>query len=274
MVSSFWRRVAQLEEEGIPFVLCTVVEARGSVPRGPGAHMLVLADGSAEGSVGGAGAEEGVKQAALEALAHRRGPRLCTFDLWYRKAEGLDSLCGGSVTVYIEPMHQRTHVLILGGGHVALALTRLLEVLEYAFTVVDDRPEYSAQERFPGATATHTEAPACFAGQQELSHYTHVVLLGYSHGADQEALQALLPRFQGFVGQVGSRTKAHELRRRLMEAGLSPEQVESFRCPVGVEISAETAAEVALSIAAEIVQTSRQSNPTSSPAEETSPPCD
>jgi xanthine dehydrogenase accessory factor len=270
-MSTFWRRVARLEEEGTPFVLCTVVQATGSVPRGPGAHMLVLADGSTEGSVGGAGAEEGVKHAALEALAHRQGPRLCTFDLWYRKEQGLDSLCGGSVTVYIEPMHQRTHVLILGGGHVALALTRLLEVLEYTFTVVDDRPEYSSAERFPGAAATHTEVAARFGAEQDLTPYTHVVLLGYSHGADQAALQTLLPRFRGYVGQVGSRTKAREFRQRLIAQGLPAEQVEAVRCPVGVEINAETAAEVALSIAAEIVQTTRQSPCSPSPGGETTP---
>jgi len=256
-VIGIWTRIARLVDEGRPFVLCTVVESSGSVPRHAGARMLVFPDGSIVGSVGGAGAEEMVKRVALEALAARSGPELRTLDLWYKKREGLDSLCGGRVTVYIEPMESVTHVLLCGGGHIAHALARILEVDEYRHTVVDDRPEYASSARFPAAAEVYLGKPAGFLDGRDLARYSHVVLLGYSHELDLEMLRGLLPRFTGSVGVIGSRAKALEIRTRLIDAGLAKELVDRLRCPIGVDIGAESAAEIATSIAAEIVKTRR-----------------
>jgi xanthine dehydrogenase accessory factor len=75
---------------------------------------------------------------------------------------------------------------------------------------------------------------------------------------DLEALQVLLPRYDGYVGLVGSRTKAQEMRTRLEQAGLDPALMDRVHCPIGLAIGAETAAEVATAIAAELVQRIRQ----------------
>jgi len=64
----FYRRLAELESTGEPFVLATVVRAQGSVPRHEGTKMLVFPGGRSEGTVGGGDLEHRVIQAALEAL--------------------------------------------------------------------------------------------------------------------------------------------------------------------------------------------------------------
>ena len=45
--------IAAARQAGEAIVLCTVVRTRGSVPRHAGAKMLVRADGSIAGTVGG-----------------------------------------------------------------------------------------------------------------------------------------------------------------------------------------------------------------------------
>ena len=56
-------------EQGRPCVYCSVVETRGSTPQKAGAAMLVFADGSQRGTLGGGCVEAEVKQRAMRVLA-------------------------------------------------------------------------------------------------------------------------------------------------------------------------------------------------------------
>jgi xanthine dehydrogenase accessory factor len=76
------RRAAELLDAGVSFALCTVVNARGSVPGKAGAKMIVLADGSQFGTVGGAGLEEKAKVLGRQCLVDRKGG-VFKFDLAY-----------------------------------------------------------------------------------------------------------------------------------------------------------------------------------------------
>lgn len=42
----------------------------------------------------------------------------------------------------------RMQVVVFGGGHVSLALEKVLKTLDLTLTVVDDRPEFSRQGTF------------------------------------------------------------------------------------------------------------------------------
>src|SRR5688572_15174467 len=94
------RRAAELLDAGVSFALCTVISARGSVPGKAGAKMIVLADGSQFGTVGGAGLEEKVKDAGRRAIADRQ-TTTCKFELMTGRPGALDSLCGGAVEILV-----------------------------------------------------------------------------------------------------------------------------------------------------------------------------
>src|SRR5262245_44667608 len=143
------RRAAELAEAGVPFALCTVIGARGSVPGKVGAKMIVTPDGAQFGTVGGAGLEEKTKALGVKCLGERKGGTF-RFDLAYHRPGALDSLCGGSVEILVEFMGAVPHLLICGGGHVGLEVARLADQLEYLYSVLDDRPEFASRERFPG----------------------------------------------------------------------------------------------------------------------------
>jgi len=91
---------------GRPLVWCSVVQTRGSTPQKAGACMLVFADGSQAGTLGGGCVEAEVKRRALDALhdGQAAGPRLITFclDDDYGWDDGL--ICGGRMTILADPL--------------------------------------------------------------------------------------------------------------------------------------------------------------------------
>jgi xanthine dehydrogenase accessory factor len=261
-----------LERRGVTFAVATVVEAVGSVPGKLGARMIVTADGRQLGTVGGAGLEEKVKALARAALAaraegHRSGAGsarggLHRFELARQKPGGLDSICGGSVSIFIEVMNPRPHLVLFGGGHVGLAVARLCDLLEYPYTVVDDRGDYAAPDRFPGAAETLVGHASDFFRARELSPYSHLYVLGYSHHEDEGTLAEALAHFPGRIGLIGSKLKRTDLRARLAARGIDGESFDRrVTCPIGLDIGAETPAEIAVAILGEVIRDYRNVEP-------------
>jgi xanthine dehydrogenase accessory factor len=247
------REAVALLERGEPFALATVASSRGSVPGKPGAKMIVLPDRRQIGTVGGAGLEEKVKTLALECLAARKGG-VFRFDLSYHRPGGLDSLCGGSVEIVVEPMLGRPHVLICGGGHVGLEVARLCDQLEYAYSVMDDRAEFASVERFPSARGRFVATPEGFFATAELAPYSHLLILGYSHRVDTDVLEQALRRFPGFIGVIASRAKRKEMFQRMRERGIADADLARVEAPLGVAIGGETPAEIAVSILGSVIR--------------------
>lgn len=85
---------------GEPVALATVAATRGSTPRRAGARLLLRADGSFCGTVGGGCGEAEVLEEALAALNDGR-PRLVRVDLT-NPIDGDDKICGGTMDVFVE----------------------------------------------------------------------------------------------------------------------------------------------------------------------------
>jgi len=250
-------KILELIDQGQAFAVATVAEARGSVPGKEGAKMILLPDGTQFGTVGGAGLEEKVKAFCRQALDQRKGG-LHRFDLKYYKEGALDSLCGGSVEIMIEYMPSVPHVLIAGGGHCGLEVARVMGQLGYFYSVLDDREAFAKPERFPGARRTLRATPEEFFSREDLSPYSHVLLVGWSHKIDTELLFHLVQKFPRWIGLISSRTKKLEMFRRLRARGIPEEALGRIVAPVGLPIGAQTPAEIAVSIAAQIVESVRK----------------
>src|SRR5438874_6538433 len=87
-----------------PCVYCAVVETRGSTPQKAGAAMLVFPDGSQRGTLGGGCVEAEVKQNALGLLTEAGRAEVRTFHLDdnYGWDDGL--ICGGRMTMLVDPI--------------------------------------------------------------------------------------------------------------------------------------------------------------------------
>jgi xanthine dehydrogenase accessory factor len=255
-VRAIQQKILQLIEEGRAFAVATVAETRGSVPGKQGAKMIVLPDGAQHGTVGGAGLEQKVKALCRKALEDKKGG-LASFDLMYYKEGALDSLCGGSVKILVEYMAPVPHLLIAGGGHCGFEIAKLCDQLGYLHSVLDDRAGYASRERFPNAKRSVQALPEEFFACEDLSGYSHVVLVGWSHKIDTDLLFHLVQKFPGWIGLISSKTKKLEMFRRLKARGVPEEALARVVAPVGLPIGAVTPAEIAVSILGQIIATVR-----------------
>jgi xanthine dehydrogenase accessory factor len=243
----------RLMESHQPFVRATVVKTTGSVPGKQGASMIVRADGSVVGTVGGAVLEERVKDLARIAFDRRTGD-LQHFDLQAWKEGGLPSLCGGAVDIALEYVPARPNLLLWGGGHVAHALATLLPTLEYDYSVADDRPEWVGTDRFSTAERREVVAPDRLWTVFEPASFTHLYLLGYDAMRDLEVLADSIGKFPNSIGLIASSAKREHMFAALRERGVSRDAIARIHSPVGLDIGAQSPAEIAVSIVAEIVQ--------------------
>jgi xanthine dehydrogenase accessory factor len=246
------RRAAELADAGQPFAMCTVTATRGSVPGKVGAKMIVDRTGAQFGTVGGAGLEEKTKALAVECIAKKKSATQ-KFDLAYFRPGALDSLCGGTVEVLVEYMGAVPHILMCGGGHVGLEVAKLCDQLEYVYSVLDDREEFAGRARFPNAHGLFVGRPELFFPEADLSGYSHIIILGYSHRIDTDILYNCCKRFGGYIGVISSKLKRREMFARVRERGVTDEEMARVEAPLGVTIGAETPAEIAVSIMGGII---------------------
>lgn len=88
-------------DAGEPAVLCSILASSGSSPRGAGAKMAVLKDGTTYGTVGGGAVERIAILQALDALQNGTSS-LRAFDLSPNQVNDIGMICGGAVTVYFQ----------------------------------------------------------------------------------------------------------------------------------------------------------------------------
>lgn len=252
---SIYTALAKVERGGQSAALCTVIRARGSVPRHVGSKMLVYADGRIAGTIGGGEMEARVIQAALAALAER-APQLVTHAL-VDPAAGDPGVCGGEVEVFVEPVQQLPTLLVIGGGHVGRAVVQLARWLDFRVALSDDRPEFCHPEAVPGADAYLPLPARDLPGAFEFNSETYIVLATRGAPLDVEALPPLLAVPHAYLGVIGSRRRWATAAKRLADLGVPAEQLARVHAPMGLELNAETPQEIAVSILAEIIQLRR-----------------
>jgi xanthine dehydrogenase accessory factor len=156
------------------------------------------------------------------------------------------------------PVEGPERLLILGGGHVGLALARAAAGLSFRTAVADPRPEYSSPGRFPEGTECITASFAEAIGGFAFGPSTYVVIVSPGHLGDLECARAILAKECRYAGLIGSRRKCRLLIEELVAGGIPRERAEALRAPIGLDIGAETPEEIAVSIIAEMVAVRRR----------------
>lgn len=240
-----------------PAALVTVVETQGSTPRKIGASMVVVADGSAmgsiEGTIGGGAVEHQVRQEALSAIAATR-PRRVDFALTAQ----LGMCCGGSMGFLIEPLRTQPPCIIFGAGHVGTALAHQAHTLGFSVWIADPRDELRSPERFPEGVQLVAEYEHEDLNALPFGPDAFVVVVTHDHRVDQDLTEAVLQRDFRFAALVASERKAAMTRKRCVAKGIDEAQIARLQAPAGLDIGAETPEEIALSIVAAMVRCRRQ----------------
>ncbi len=245
------RTLADSIEVGQPVVLATVIRTDRSVPRRAGSKMLVWADGRQIGTVGGGEMESRVVAEATDALTDGRS-RVLDYDL-VDPSTGDPGVCGGTVTIHMEPFMSRPTVLVVGCGHVGRAVIDLAHWLGYRVVAVDDRAELADPSAVPNADAVIMGSIAEALEAEPVNDQTHAVLVTRSVALDLETIPPLLASPVRSIGVMGSVRRWDTTSGKLRDAGTSDEDLERVTAPIGVEIHAETPEEIALSIMGQII---------------------
>ncbi|MCU0691628.1 MAG: XdhC family protein [Polyangiaceae bacterium] len=244
------RRAAELLSEGCDVCIATVTACAGSAPSRPGQKLLVASDGGALGTVGGGGVEHAVVQRIQALLASARDvPEVMSFHL----AHDLGMACGGRVDLLVEPMRAATPVLLVGAGHIGIALARWLSQLRFRVLLTDQRASAVHPERTAGLRGVTALLGEPDGLEDRVSKSGAVVVATHEHALDEAAVVWAMRAGYAYVGGVGSRAKAQRIRKRLDAEGLHADRTTQLRMPVGLSIGARTPEEIALSIAADLV---------------------
>jgi xanthine dehydrogenase accessory factor len=241
------RKLTELEEQGTPAALVTVVRCTGSTPAAPGAKMVVLADGSFFGTVGGGHLEQLVlvdARACLEAGV----PRTFRYPLGATAGQ----CCGGVVEIFVDVLFVGPRLYLFGAGHVGQAVCRILEGTPFRVDAVDERPEWTGA--LPADVRRHTTPWDVFAREAEWSaERTYVAIMTHRHDVDEAIVADVVTRPARYLGLIGSATKWRRFRDRLEARGVSSEALDRIKCPIGLDVGGKTPQEVAISVAAELV---------------------
>lgn len=156
--------------------------------------------------------------------------------------------------LYIEQVNLQPVIHIVGGGHVALALSELMHFLGFYIKLYDDRP------------GLNTIAANSFASEKYIVNYEniadhlndsaddYVVIMTIGYRTDKAVLKQLINRPFFYLGLLGSQHKIDTLFKELNDEGISQHVLNKVFSPVGLKIESKTTKEIAVSIAAEIIK--------------------
>jgi len=156
---------------------------------------------------------------------------------------------------------------LIGGGHVALALSRVVATLDFRIVVLDERADLSTAEWNPFAHDRRVLPYARVGRAIPSGPHSYVVIMTPDHRADELALRQVVRKRLRYLGVLGSARKAREMLEKLRATGCPPECLGRVRTPVGLPIASHTPAEIAISIAAQLIQERNRQEPPASGTE-------
>ena len=268
-----WEEVVACRQRGEAAALATIVSTLGSTPGKDPMKMLVREDGTIVGSVGGGCLEAEVWEHCRTVLRTLR-PMTVSFSLTERDYPDSGLICGGQLTIFIEPVTQPL-LVVFGAGHVGAAAARLAAEAGFRVRVHDDRADLLERAELPPGVERVAGDYEQTAARALVGVGGFVLVVTRGHNDDERVLRCLAracgahegpegaggPDDEGrpagpeprFVGMIGSRAKREVLLGRLAAEGVRADWLARIVSPVGLAIGARTAPEIAVAIVAQLI---------------------
>ncbi len=250
-MTEIYREILRVLEKGEKAALATVVGSTGSTPGKESAKMLVRADGTFLGTIGGGCTEADVWALAREVIATDR-PIRRSFKLTPRAAEEGGLACGGIVEIFVEPIGNPV-ACIFGAGHIARFLAPLLHQVGFNTFVIDDREQFACRLHFPEPIRLLVSDFSTAFGKLSITENSYLVIVTRGHRYDQLVLGEAVKTRATYVGLIGSKAKISRIFRSLAAAGAETERLRAVKAPIGLDIGCRMPEEIAVSIAAQII---------------------
>ena len=159
----------------------------------------------------------------------------------------------GEEWTFTMPIGLLDTLTIVGGGHVALALSRVMATLPFRITVLDNRSDLQTMDDNPWA---HTKEVVDYDGigrHVPEGDRSWVVVMTFGHKHDRQVVEKLLGHDLRYLGLMGSASKVKRLFADMAAEAADPEALARVRAPIGMTIRSHTPEEIAISVAGEII---------------------
>ncbi|MCF6150525.1 MAG: XdhC family protein [Candidatus Kuenenia sp.] len=235
--ATFAREILLAYEGYSSFFLATIVNVKeGKTVLGR--KFLVREDGTTLGNIGNEKLEREIASAAKNMDSYGENKI-------FRGTDGTE--------FYIEGFQARPTLILIGGGHVNRAVSRIAAMLDFNIYIVDDRPEYVQKECFPGAKIVMVSDYKKSLENIPITQNSYVVVATRGHRYDDLALFAAVQTKACYIGLLGSKRKSLQIFKSLLEENISLEKIKEIHAPIGLNIGALSPEEIAVSIMAEII---------------------
>jgi xanthine dehydrogenase accessory factor len=229
-------RINDLLAQAQLFCLATVISSNDEAIS-PGHKSLIFPDGALE---------YGTSDPAVDGLLRDRARECFTS----QKKQTIEIRPG--LVVFFDIISAQAQLVVCGAGHVAIPLARFAREVGFSVTVIDDRPDFANEQRFPGSEVIAEDfIPAL--RRIPLNRATFVVIITRGHEHDTECLTEIINHETAYIGLIGSRRRVSFVLELLAQKGIPKQRLADVCTPIGIPIGAESPEEIALSIAAELV---------------------
>ncbi len=160
---------------------------------------------------------------------------------------------------YEERLGIKKHLYIVGGGHCALAFSKIMQSLDFYITLFEDRDQLNT---FHNNSYVHekivvkdySELGTLLPEGEDI----YVVIMTFGYRTDDIALRSIIHKNFHYLGVLGSKSKMEKMFTEWRKDNLPEEKLNKIFAPVGVSINSRTPAEIAISIAAQIIGVKNQ----------------
>ncbi len=246
----------RLRRLGQKCALATIVQVNGSIPSYESAKMLVREDGSIAGSIGGGCVEAEVWNAAREVIDTER-PKNLSFNLGQDAAYDNGLICGGQLSIFVEPVIPQPKAFIFGAGHISKSLSKVATIAGFETVIVDNREQFANRERFPEAGEIHAAEYEELFPKLAIHDTSYIVIVTRGHRDDMLVLRHAVHTPARYIAMIGSRRKVISVVKELEKEGIPRSAFERIFAPMGFEIGAITPEEIAVAVVAEMIAVRR-----------------
>ena len=247
-----YEEVVRLRRLGQKCALATIVQVNGSIPSYESAKLLVREDGSMLGTIGGGCVEAEVWNVAREVMQNER-PRHMNFSLGQDAAYDNGLICGGQLSVFVEPVVPQPRLYIFGAGHISKSISKIATLAGFATVIVDNREAFAHRDRFPEADEIFAEEYEDVFPKLPVRDTSYLVIVTRGHRDDMRVMRWAVGTNAKYIAMIGSKRKVIGVVKELEKEGVPREAFERTFAPMGLNIGAITPEEIAVSIVAEMI---------------------
>lgn len=156
--------------------------------------------------------------------------------------------------LYAEKTGYKNILHIIGGGHCALDLSKLMHNMDFYTVLYEERAGLNTMDQNvfvheKHVVGSYNELTKLIEGGKNV----YAVIMTFGYRSDDIALRALLKKQFKYIGMLGSKKKIEKMLVEYRAENIDESLLNQVHAPIGLQIKSQTTDEIAISIAAEII---------------------